>query len=306
MSARQAEADLLGMSVRDHLDDLVQLKRDALVLAQGGIAPKEIAAALDLHTDLVESWLLESEVHGAESHMIARAENLPATEGTPRRAQKKQRKTTKRSIPKSVRWKIVELRLQGITSRRISKLLEVDVTDVQLTLEATFLDHSLLDKPGILNQLRQMELDRLDSLQSAFWSRACDGEKEAFDCVMKVIKRRAEMLGLDAPRWTASKAITTTAAAKQVTVEQLERTLANMDDAKFDRLIRAADAQARLVDSGGELQAPRAAQGVAGRGLETADTNARATPTQLSLQESVPDLAVSVTETLTCTGRGEQ
>jgi hypothetical protein len=286
----------LSAAPRDNIQDLAQLRQDALVLAQGGLASKQIADALNLHEELVDQWVDEEAVRGAQAHILGRQHNLPVTVGTPRRAQPVRRKTTRRGeIPSAVRWKVVELRLQGIAMRRIAALLEIDMTSVKEILEETFLDHTLLNKPGVLNQLRQMELERLDLLQSAFWSAACEGDKDSFECVMKVIKRRAEMLGLDAPKWTASKAVTTTARAKRISVQELERTLANMDDAKFDRLIRAADAQARLLETGGKVPEPLAAQGVGGSDLAPAPTKGaysrkRTLRSRLDLRDAVPDL----------------
>ena len=49
------------------------------------------------------------------------------------------------------------------------------------------------------DELRQMELARLDALQAALWPKAIAGEWAAADRVLSIMERRAKLLGLDAP-----------------------------------------------------------------------------------------------------------
>jgi hypothetical protein len=51
-----------------------------------------------------------------------------------------------------------------------------------------------------LDTVVTMELQRLDALLRAFWSRAVGGDVDAAAFVLKVLERRARMLGLDAPK----------------------------------------------------------------------------------------------------------
>ena len=48
-------------------------------------------------------------------------------------------------------------------------------------------------------QLRAIELQRLDALQAALWADAMRGDEQKTDRVLKVMTRRATLLGLDAP-----------------------------------------------------------------------------------------------------------
>jgi hypothetical protein len=57
--------------------------------------------------------------------------------------------------------------------------------------------------------VRKLELERLDRLTLALWKRAQNGESEAIDRVLKLMDRRAKLLGLDAP--TVSSATLTLA-----------------------------------------------------------------------------------------------
>lgn len=45
----------------------------------------------------------------------------------------------------------------------------------------------------------RLELRRLDALQRAFFGKALSGDAEAFDRVLKAMKRRSKYLGLDEP-----------------------------------------------------------------------------------------------------------
>ncbi len=47
---------------------------------------------------------------------------------------------------------------------------------------------------------RGLELARLDALQLSLWARAIRGDVRAIDRVLKIMKRRAALLGLDAPK----------------------------------------------------------------------------------------------------------
>ena len=48
-------------------------------------------------------------------------------------------------------------------------------------------------------ELRALELERLDRLHEALWPRAIGGDDAALDRLLRVIDRRVRLLGLDAP-----------------------------------------------------------------------------------------------------------
>jgi hypothetical protein len=61
-----------------------------------------------------------------------------------------------------------------------------------------------------LEDLRDMELDRLDRLQMGVWPKALNGDIRALDAVLRIIDRRARLLGLEAPKEVNLKAEVTT------------------------------------------------------------------------------------------------
>jgi hypothetical protein len=48
-------------------------------------------------------------------------------------------------------------------------------------------------------EMRALELSRLDALQAALWTKATNGDLGSVDRVLKLMERRAKILGLDAP-----------------------------------------------------------------------------------------------------------
>lgn len=56
----------------------------------------------------------------------------------------------------------------------------------------------LLKEP--VEAVYKLELARTDALHKAYWDRALQGDVKAFNCVIRVMERRAELLGLDKPQ----------------------------------------------------------------------------------------------------------
>ena len=56
-------------------------------------------------------------------------------------------------------------------------------------------------------EIRQLEADRLDRLQVAVWTKALRGDLSAVDRVLRVMERRARLLGLDHADGIAERAL---------------------------------------------------------------------------------------------------
>jgi DNA-binding IclR family transcriptional regulator len=74
-------------------------------------------------------------------------------------------------VPKSTAWKLVQSALK-----------------------------ETLQEPS--DDVRKLELESLDRLQFALWQQATQGNHGAVDRVLRVMERRAKLLGLDAPSKT--------------------------------------------------------------------------------------------------------
>jgi hypothetical protein len=125
------------------------------------------------------------------------------------------------------RARLVQLKLAGVDYESIARQLGYSSPadarkDLTRAFDATArrLDHDT-------QELRALELARLDRLQAALWSSALGGDVRAVEVSLKVIDRRCRLLGLDAP--TRHEVITLDAIEAEIT--RLETELA--DDQRF-------------------------------------------------------------------------
>lgn len=63
---------------------------------------------------------------------------------------------------------------------------------------------------------RREQLDQLDQLQTVYWPKAMSGDGWSFDRVLRLMERRAALLGLDAPKPSDANTI----AAAQVIIRE--------------------------------------------------------------------------------------
>jgi hypothetical protein len=92
--------------------------------------------------------------------------------------------------------RVYELRIQGDTFEQIAS--EVGFSGPSGAWQA----YQRIKSEWIfesVDEARQLELMRLDELQVAVWDRAINGELPAAHCVLKIMDRRAKLLGLDKP-----------------------------------------------------------------------------------------------------------
>jgi DNA-binding CsgD family transcriptional regulator len=96
------------------------------------------------------------------------------------------------------RLQAIELRKAGATYRQIGERLSVSeaqaYNDVQRELARL-----ATQTQDAAAALRVLESERLDALMLALWQQAKQGNQGAIDRVLKVMERRARLVGLDAP-----------------------------------------------------------------------------------------------------------
>ena len=76
-----------------------------------------------------------------------------------------------------------------------------------------------------LDEVRQMEIDRLDIALSAIWNQIEEGNLMAINTMLKIMERRSKMLALDAPRRLYVQEV-----VPEVSVEDLERRIQMLID----------------------------------------------------------------------------
>lgn len=94
--------------------------------------------------------------------------------------------------------RIVNLFLAGARPDEIAHAMKLSVETVYRERRAA-LERIAPLRDQAQEELREVELQRLDRLQRAHWQNAIDGQVGASKIVLACIDRRAKMLGLDAP-----------------------------------------------------------------------------------------------------------
>jgi hypothetical protein len=89
----------------------------------------------------------------------------------------------------------LEMRKEGCTYLAISKELGCSPQYAQLAVEAAL--KRVLQEPA--DAVRKLECERLDAMLCGTWARAATGNLGALDAVLKIMARRAKLLGLDVP-----------------------------------------------------------------------------------------------------------
>lgn len=93
----------------------------------------------------------------------------------------------------------LELRKSGASFAAIARTLGVSTTQAYNDVEAA-LAEAVNRNVGKADELRQLELQRLDEVFFGIYQRAVGGELKAVDRLLRISERRAKLLGLDAPQ----------------------------------------------------------------------------------------------------------
>jgi len=129
--------------------------------------------------------------------------------------------------------RVLELRRMGYTWQKIADSVGyADHTGAYAAYKRAM--KRTLQQPA--DELRSQEVDRIDNLQLILWDQAITGDVKAIMAIIKLMERRAKLLGLDAP----------------VRIEQEVTTWTGEDS--IDRAVKdlAALLQANDADSTGE------------------------------------------------------
>lgn len=92
--------------------------------------------------------------------------------------------------------KVLEMRLAGITFELIAKQVGFASAGACYNAYKRALIRTL-QEPA--DAVREAELARLDRLMQGVWTQALRGENRSVESVLKIMDRRAKLLGLDAP-----------------------------------------------------------------------------------------------------------
>ncbi len=93
--------------------------------------------------------------------------------------------------------KAIALRCTGATYRAIAKALSVSVSTAHDLVSKAIVERRE-QKAKRTDELVELELERCDQLQRALAKKANEGNERAVTASLKIMERRAKLLGLDA------------------------------------------------------------------------------------------------------------
>ncbi len=112
---------------------------------------------------------------------------------------RKRKPTTVRKAALGIRrQQAIELRLEGLSYLAIGQKLGTSTTAAYRDVQAA-LGEVAKQRTADAATVLDLELERLDCLQSGVWSKALAGDCEAVNTCLRVLSLRAKLLGLEAP-----------------------------------------------------------------------------------------------------------
>jgi hypothetical protein len=106
------------------------------------------------------------------------------------------RTSERRLVAHDRHLRALELRRDGKTFPEIAYELGYSAVSSAYEAVMTALKDTLREPA---EEVRKLELDRLDAMLNAIWPQALSGDLKAIDSVLRLMDRRARYLGLDAP-----------------------------------------------------------------------------------------------------------
>lgn len=121
----------------------------------------------------------------------------PIRPGRTKRDRKGHRTGVQAALRSERAAEILQKRLAGWTLEKIaaSQSPRLSPQRIYQIISVTLTEH--LHEP--LEEVRALELQRLDELTRAVWAKALDGDLGAVAATLKILERRAALLGLNAP-----------------------------------------------------------------------------------------------------------
>lgn len=113
--------------------------------------------------------------------------------------------SSRRSMARERETQAFELRKAGYSYSKIAECLPPHPNGKSVTSQAVakMITRVLARLAKLTEQnvddVRRIELERLDVMLKGLWSKAEGGDESAVDRILKIMQRRAEMLGIDAP-----------------------------------------------------------------------------------------------------------
>ncbi|MFD1145959.1 hypothetical protein [Saccharothrix hoggarensis] len=138
------------------------------------------------------------------------------------------------------RAQAIQLKLAGLDFETIAQRLGYSSRQAAHKDLQRALARNLALEAAAADELRHVELMRLDRLQGAFWAKAVGGDIKAGELCLRIIAERRKLLGLDAP-----------AQVEVITLDAVDAEIRRLE-AELGRLGDAAQADEAAAATGAE------------------------------------------------------
>lgn len=133
--------------------------------------------------------------------------------------------------------KALALRRTGLGYEKIGEALGIP-TSTAYDSVIRGLEDAIENRREEAEKVRQLEIDRLDELLAACWPKATKPNPALIDRVLRIMERRAKLLGLDAP---AKQQVADIGSITDKLVQAAEAAKAAKNDAEVQRALAALD-----------------------------------------------------------------
>lgn len=106
--------------------------------------------------------------------------------------------SSRKAIGRERELQALELRKAGFTFDRIAQQLGISQPGAYKAVKRA-LSRLTAQTDEAADEVRRLELERLDGMLPVMWTQAKQGNQGAVDRVLRIMERRARLLGLDAP-----------------------------------------------------------------------------------------------------------
>lgn len=96
------------------------------------------------------------------------------------------------------RKKIAANLLAGLDYRTMANALGVSIGTIAADVKI-LMGRWQKEQVGVMDQIVQLEVTRLDRALNAIWNKILDGDQGAINSMLRIMERRAKLLGLDKP-----------------------------------------------------------------------------------------------------------
>jgi len=137
--------------------------------------------------------------------------------------------STRKAISAERKKKALEFRRAGLSYDKIGEQLQISKTQAY-RLVTKALEELASEARDEAELVRVLELERLDRMLLGLWTKATAGHLGSVEKVLKIMERRAKLIGLDKPTKVAATDPEGNEALRDLPSEELDKRIAELQD----------------------------------------------------------------------------